>query len=356
MQLIKKIIQYKTITPDTSKCQNVIAHYFKKIGFQKFTFTKKGIKNTVLIRYNTAPKTTIQLAFLGHTDTVNASKKEWQYPPYKMTLANKKIIGRGICDMKGAIFAFYIAVKLLIKQSLKHNIAVILTGDEEGVAKYGTRFIVKKLGKKLNIHTCIIGEPTSEKKIGDVIKTGRRGSCNLKIKIQSKHQHIAYVQQKFSHCTILQPIIACIAKHKANIWNITTNTQVANITPKFISIYINIRYRTTKILTKLLKALQTITTHTKTFKIKQKILSIAPPFKTSKHAKLAHILQTYANSKVQNTHGGTSDGRFIIAISKYIVEIGLINKTIHSKNENISIKALFKLIIIYVNSIYMYFQ
>ncbi|QSW37903.1 M20/M25/M40 family metallo-hydrolase [Candidatus Vidania fulgoroideae] len=95
-------------------------------------------------------------------------------------------------------------------------------------------------------------------------------------------------------------------------------------------------------------------TNTNNFKINIYRLSLAKPFKTSKHAKLACILQKYANSTIQNTRGGTSDGRFIITISKYIVEIGLINKTIHSKNENISSKALFKLINIYINSIYMY--
>ncbi|QSW37783.1 M20/M25/M40 family metallo-hydrolase [Candidatus Vidania fulgoroideae] len=277
MKLLKKIMHYKTVTPDSSKCQNVIAHYFKKIGFQKFTFKKKKVKNTLLIRYGKQPKSIIQLAFLGHTDTVSANINEWKYNPYKMTLKHKHIIGRGICDMKGAIFAFFIAIKALIKKSLKHNIAIILTGDEEGKAKYGTQAIIKRIQHKLKIKTCIIGEPTSEKQIGDVIKTGRRGSCNLKIKITGKHQHIAYVKHKFNHCNILHPIITCIAKYKANIWNITTNTHIANVTPKHITIYINIRYKTTKILTRLLTTLQTIITNTNNFKINIYRLSLAKP-------------------------------------------------------------------------------
>ncbi|QSW37717.1 M20/M25/M40 family metallo-hydrolase [Candidatus Vidania fulgoroideae] len=147
------------------------------------------------------------------------------------------------------------------------------------------------------------------------------------------------MKHKFSHYKILQALLKCIAYYKAHIWNITTDNRLANITPKYITIYINIRYRTVKILNSLLTSLQSLIAHTKYYQVTYQILSTAHPFKTNKAAKLARILQTYTQAQIQNNHGGTSDGRFIAPISKYIVELGLINKTIHSKNENISIKA-----------------
>ncbi|UOQ38040.1 N-succinyl-L L-diaminopimelate desuccinylase [Candidatus Vidania fulgoroideae] len=337
-----KILSFYSISPDKTNCQEYIGSLFKKIGFQIFTIKHKNIRNSVFLRYIKRKKNKVDIAFVGHTDVVPSKNR-------KIFLKKKKIYSRGIVDMKGSIYCFYKAVKLSIKKKINKTIAVILSGDEEGRARYGIKEIIKLIKKKIKIKNCIIGEPTSNVEIGDTLKTERRGSYNFKITIKDKKRHNAYYNNKAFNK--LKYLINFFYKKKINVYDIKTDNNKTNIIPGKIFVYLNYRYPSKK---ELLKSLKKILFLFKKKKIKGEISRIqnSKPYKSKKKSFCKNIYRIlhkkfFIKTKVKNKTGGTSDGRYLKKMVDNIVELGLKNKYAHRNNEKANINEIFKLIIIY---------
>ncbi|MGX7589475.1 succinyl-diaminopimelate desuccinylase [Candidatus Vidania fulgoroideorum] len=355
MNILKKILEKKSVTPNDNKIQKIIKIFLKKIGFEVFIFKKKNVTNSIFLYLNKRNKK-IKIAFSGHTDVVSENRlKKWNFNPFKLNFYKGKIFARGICDMKGSIFCFLKSVKQIIKKK-KMNIMIILTSDEEGIAKYGTNIIVKILIKKgFLIKNFIIGEPSSNKSICDVIKNGRRGSCNIKIKIKGKQGHSAYPKYavnsihrfilklkkifniKLKYCDIQITLLKC-------------ENKTINIIPGLINFFINIRYDKKINFYKIYFLIIKILIKEK-FSIKV-INNNREFFKKSKN--FCRIILNILNkmnikSKIENKKGGTSDGRFIKNISKNVIEIGMKNYYAHKYDENVKLKEIFLLNIIYYN-------
>lgn len=353
MILLKKILNIKSVTPNDNGIQKIISKFLKQIGFEVFTFTKKKVTNSIFILYNKRSKK-INLCFAGHTDVVSENNiNKWKYNPFNFKAKKGKIYARGAIDMKSAVFAFCKAIKYSLKNNKNKNFLITLTSDEEGKAVHGTNCIIKVLKKKkIFLKNCILGEPTSEKKLFDTIKNGRRGSCNIKIGVKGKQGHTAYPKNSVNSvhklCLMLKNIIKINIKHcsiQASILKNKNNT--INIVPSSSICFLNIRYNTKINLYKIIYNIINLLKPTYSFKI---INNNREFYKKSKKLikQVICVLNKYnIKTKVSKNLGGTSDGRFFKQITENLIEIGCVNFYAHKYNENINVKDLFFLIIMY---------
>ncbi|MGX7585920.1 succinyl-diaminopimelate desuccinylase [Candidatus Vidania fulgoroideorum] len=353
MKFLNKILKISSISPDSSICQNIISYFFKKIGFQIFKFKKKGVKNTFMLHYSGKNRKKIDVLFLGHTDVVPVNRKIWLVDPFNMNLKNGLIISRGICDMKGSIYSAYICIKNTVKKKLNGNIAVMLSGDEEGNSLFGARELVLRLSNKFKIINCIIGEPTSKKIIGDTIRNGRRGSINFILKLQGSQQHNAYPKNSKNLCLKIPLILRLLSKMNCFFFNIEIPNSRSNIIPGLVNISLNIRFRYYSELKHLKYVLQMLSKKID-IKFRYKLISISKPF----YKKSKRLLNFYKSIpfvknkyRIVNNKGGTSDGRFLKKISSNIVELGLLNKYIHMDNERVKVSDIYLLSNIYYHLI-----
>ncbi|MGX7576489.1 succinyl-diaminopimelate desuccinylase [Candidatus Vidania fulgoroideorum] len=356
IKFLKKIIKYKTITPNDLGCQSNIKEKLKKIGFEVFLFNKKKVTNSIFFNRKTLNKR-IDLMFVCHIDVVSVKKKKkWIFNPFILSNLNGFLIGRGVCDMKGSISCFLKSIEWFLKKKKKKNIMIIITSDEEGEAKYGTKVIVKILKNKFfKIKRALVGEPTSEFFIPDIIKIGRRGSLNLKVKITGKQGHSAYPEKSINPIHKIVKVFSfffktIVKKNSFQITSIASRNKTSNIIPNAIHLSVNIRYTSKFILNLKILNLK-IFFHKEKCKYRIKIKSNSYPFFSRSNSNKNWIYKNlkFFNKKIKFSKfkGGTSDARFVNKLCKKCFEIGLKNKYAHKYNEKSSLKDLYKLTIIY---------
>ncbi|MCK5189363.1 MAG: succinyl-diaminopimelate desuccinylase, partial [Methylococcales bacterium] len=192
LALLKNLICKESVTPEDSGCQDVLVERLSQHGFNEERLNFDDTQNIWLRRGQAKPL----LTFLGHTDVVPPGPLDrWDSPPFEPTIRDGKLYGRGAADMKGGIACFITAVERFIANHPDHkgSIAVMITSDEEGIATNGVVKVVEVLEKRNEkIDWCLVGEPSSDKKIGDVIRVGRRGSLCAKLTIHGIQGHVAY--------------------------------------------------------------------------------------------------------------------------------------------------------------------
>ncbi|QJC30405.1 succinyl-diaminopimelate desuccinylase [Enterobacteriaceae endosymbiont of Neohaemonia nigricornis] len=376
----QKIIQCPSISPNDAGCQTLLIKFLKQLGFFIDIININNTKNFWAYHScNYIKNITPTLVFAGHTDVVTPGNiTSWKYHPFKATINNNILYGRGACDMKGALAAMIFAAKLFILTNKVYHgkIAFLITSDEEGTAEDGTIKVIKKLiSQKEIIDYCILGEPTSYKIIGDNIKNGRRGSLNIFLKINGVQGHVAYHKLAINpiHITIpfLQELLNIIWE-KNNLFLPNTSMQITNIIsaiqnntniiPNNINIQINFRYthniHYSYIIDKINNIIKKyITTYDLDWFLSGKpFISTYNDINHYNKRNLVNIVKH--NIKLINkitpsliNDGGTSDGRFIIKTKAQIVELGLKNSTIHKINECVNINDIYVLYKIYYNII-----
>lgn len=364
VKLLSELIQFKSVTPDTSDCQKYIDDYLSESNF-KTEYKKYGsVKNMI----STYGKGSPCLAFIGHTDVVpSGDEAQWESDPFVLTKKNDFLVGRGTSDMKGGISCFMQAVREFIKENDNFNgsIKLILTGDEEGDAINGIRKLVDSdVFKDNELDYCLVGEPSSSDKIGDVIRNGRRGSITGHLILHGIQGHVAYPEKAKNPIHISSKIISDFLDIKFDngnkyfpptsfqISNINSGTGVDNVIPGNIKIAFNIRY----------------STETNHNEIKETIIKIlnnssakyditwkhsGEPYLTTNHEFIdicKDSIEEITNIKTLiSTNGGTSDGRFMAKVCKQVVELGLTNRSIHKINECVKEDDLRTLVEIYKN-------
>ena len=378
VSLAKDLVKCQSVTPKDDGAINVVAKSLKKLGFkcQIMEFQEKGtskIKN-LYARIGKGPP---NFCFAGHTDVVPVGDlKSWTVNPFGGVIKNQKLIGRGVSDMKGSIACFVSAVsEFLKKKKLKGSISFLITGDEETVAINGTQKVIEKLiQKKEKIDFCIVGEPTNENKLGDMIKIGRRGSITGHLTILGTQGHVAYSYTYNNPSTIIVEILNNIKKLKLDSGNkdfqpsnlevtkITIDNTADNVVPAEAKASFNIRFNnlhtSSSLKKKLNKIFSSITKKSKAnYKIKYNVSGesfLTKPSKTVYMIKNVIKKSTKINP-VLSTTGGTSDARFIKKIAPCI-EFGLIAKTIHQVDEMARVADLKKLKNIYLDILVNYFK
>ncbi len=362
LDIIKQLIEKPSITPNDCGCQAYITEFLATLGFDIMELPYGNVKN-LWATYGIAKPLFV---FAGHTDVVPPGPLDkWRSDPFKATVRGDYLFGRGAADMKGNIAAMLVACKDFLSRYPKINgqIGFLITGDEEGIAENGTKKVVEYLQQQnIFIDYCLIGEPSSENKLGDVIKIGRRGSISGKLTVHGKQGHIAYPHLAdnpiHSSVSVLQELISYhwdegndfFQPTQFQISNIHAGTGAGNVTPADLSVDFNFRYSSEHSI----KSLQTIVLQIlERHKLKYTLewQYSGKPFLSNPN-KLSSSLQNiiYAVTEINptfSTAGGTSDGRFLIDISKELLEFGLTNQTIHKIDECIKIADLQNLKSIY---------
>jgi succinyl-diaminopimelate desuccinylase len=377
--LARDLVRCKSVTPKDDGAINIVAKNLKKLGFkcQFMEFKEKGtpqIKNL----YAKIGKNSPNFCFAGHTDVVPVGDlKSWTVNPFGGVIKNQKLIGRGVSDMKGSIACFIAAVSEFLKRNKKINgsISLLITGDEETVAINGTKKVIEKLiQKKEKINFCIVGEPTNENKLGEMIKIGRRGSITGHLTIIGIQGHVAYPHSSNNPSTIIVEVLNKIKKLKLDrgnkdfepsnleITKINIDNTADNVIPAEAKASFNVRFNNLHTSSSIKKKLNKIFSSTsKKFKANYKIRYhvsgesfLTKPNKTVYMIKNVIKKSTKINP-VLSTTGGTSDARFIKKISP-CVEFGLIAKTIHQVDEMARLADLKKLKNIYRDILFNYFK
>ena len=377
--LSKDLISIPSITPVDAGAINFLAKKLKSLGFKcKILEFKKGKGKPIKNLYAKFGSKQPNLCYAGHTDVVPPGNyKDWTVNPFKPKVKRGFLIGRGANDMKSSIACFVSAVShyLNTHKKFKGSISFLITGDEEGYATNGTKKVVdylKKRGEKINF--CIVGEPTNPKRLGEMIKIGRRGSLTAELEIFGTQGHIAYPHLSNNPINTLVKICFELKKNKLDKGNknfqpsnleftrIYVDNKAHNVIPSSAKTQFNVRYNNLQSASKLKKRINSIIkkiSKKNNCKYKINYLENGEAFltKPGKNIMLARkiIKKVTRINPVFSTTGGTSDARFIKKIAPCL-EFGLVNKTMHKIDECVSLGDLKKLKKIYYNFLVEYFK
>ena len=354
IELAQQLVRCESVTPDDAGCQNIIADRLTPLGF-KHTHLKHGdVDNLWTVTDGTGPL----FVFAGHTDVVPTGPLEkWTHPPFSAEIHNERLYGRGTSDMKSSIAAMIVAVeRLLSKGSINGRIGFLITSDEEGPAVNGTVKVIEYLeSNNIKIDWCVVGEPTSTDKLGDVIKNGRRGSLNGDLTIKGKQGHVAYphlgdnpVHRFSSSLTALTSEVwdsgnEFFPATTFQISNIHAGTGVTNVIPGELSVKFNFRFSTELTADDLKRRVTDILdTHKLDYEINWNLSG--NPFITGRgelvNATVDAIKKVTSTNAELSTSGGTSDGRFIAPTGAQVLELGPCNATIHQIDEHVTVAEL----------------
>lgn len=362
LNLAQQLINIPSISPMDFGCQEILIQRLQSCGFfiEKMNFNDtnnfwawRGFGKSI--------------TFLGHTDVVPAGNLlNWKNPPFVSTVKNGILFGRGAVDMKGSIAAMLIAVENFLKENPNYNgrISFLVTSDEESSGKNGIKrvsSILKKRNERINY--CLVGEPTSEKVLGDCVKNGRRGSLSAELKIYGKQGHVAYPELAHNpiHLSALFLLeLSTLSFDKGNDFFEPTKLQISkifsgknyttNMIPGELNVFFNIRFNplvTEQVIMNIINEL--LIKHSLQHSISWKFY--AKPFFSIPNNLCRILTNSIYNvtniTPVIKTNGGTSDGRFLFDLSDEIVEFGLLGSTIHQVNECVNVLDLLKLQNIY---------
>ena len=357
LELLKKLIKIESISPNDNGCFDVIKQQFDGLDFSFEETNYKNISNLIITNGDSKNKT---FCFLGHTDVVPPGpESEWSVPPFSGEIIDNKIYGRGAADMKGGVACFISALKEFLSENKdpSFNIMVLLNSNEEGKLENGKvdRVINEMIDKDKFIDFCLIGEPSSSKKVGDVIRIGRRGSLSGNLKVYGIQGHVAYPKQA------LNPILGMgktLEELKNMEWdrgnenfeptsfqvsNIKSGTGAENVVPGVLEMTFNFRFSPESYPDELKEKFEALLKKSD-LKYDVSWTLSALPFLTAKTEFIDIVKSSIKeinniDTKIDNG-GGTSDGRWVAPMGSEIVELGPLNKTIHQIDEHVDIEDL----------------
>ena len=362
IDIASQLIQKKSVTPDDDGCQEYIKEELEDFNFECVNLNLEDVSNLWLRRGDKKPL----IVFAGHTDVVPPGNLEdWKTNPFEPVIKDNILYGRGASDMKSSLAAMVSATQKFIVENPKHNgsIGFLLTSDEEGPAKYGTKKVIEKFKEEqMSIDYCIVGEPTSNKIFGDTIKNGRRGSITGNLKIFGVQGHIAYPELAKNPIHLAGKLIDILNTFKWDegnkyfpptsfqISSISSDKVASNMIPSWTNLVFNLRF-SNELTQHSIKDIfeKILTKNNLNYSIEWNCS--AEPFIT-KEGDLTKVLQKVIENKIKvkanlSTTGGTSDARFISTHANETIEFGPLNSSAHKINENIKIDDLIKLEDIY---------
>ena len=374
LQLAKELIRFPTIKTEDKGIMKFLSKKLSAIGFNCRIIKSKGTGlKPALNLYARLGRKKPHVSYLGHTDVV-ANLENWSVPPFKGKIKNGEIISRGIADMKGSIACWISATNNFIKnKKFNGSISIIIAADEETTG-LGTPAVMKYLKRKREkIDFAIVGEPSSNKSIGDEIRIGRRGSMNGIITVNGKSGHAAFFGSYINPCTTLAKIISKLKNSpldsgtkfmppsnleftKINVDNLSENVVPQSASAKF-NVRFNTKHKSSTLKKKLNKMISSIAKKERC-KVKIDYRVSGEAFYTQPNKDIYMVKKVIkkitGNSAKLNCRGGTSDSRFLGNIPR--LELGLRNHTIHQIDERASVSDLKKLTKVYYNILENYFK
>ena len=352
IDLLAELIRRPSVTPDDAGCQEILARRLQALGFECETMQFGDVTNLWARRGNTRPV----LCFAGHTDVVPpGADNEWQTDPFEPVVKDGYMYGRGSADMKSGLAAMITALESFIADHSDHggSLALLITSDEEGRARDGTLKVVEELQSRDEaIDWCVLGEPSSQEVLGDIVRVGRRGSLSGMLTVRGVQGHVAYPQLADNPIGRFAPVLSDLYTtewDRGNDFFPPTSFQVVdiqagvgfpNVTPGELSARFNFRYSTEWDHHGLQdKVRQLFDTHDIDYELEWHLSG--KPFLTE-HGKLIEAVSQAVNEQTGtapelSTGGGTSDGRFISPAGTDVVELGPVNASIHKVNEHVRI-------------------
>jgi succinyl-diaminopimelate desuccinylase len=363
LELTAELIRRASLTPDDAGCQTLIAERLRRAGFRIESLRYGEVDNLWAVHGEDGPT----LAFLGHTDVVpSGPAAQWQTPPFEPVLRDGRLYGRGAADMKGSVAAFVIALERFVARHPQHagRVALLLTSDEEGAARDGVRKVAETFrarGERLD--WCVVGEPSSSARLGDVIRVGRRGSLSGYLTVHGVQGHVAYPDKARNPIHAFAPALAELAATRWDdgnadfpptsfqVSNITAGTGANNVIPGALEAAFNFRFSTESSAASLRERTEALLRrHGVEFSLRWDLSG--EPFLTRggplREQTIAAIAAVCGIATEASTGGGTSDGRFIAPLGTDVVEVGPVNATIHQIDEHVSVADLQQLPALYL--------
>ncbi|MFW2073585.1 succinyl-diaminopimelate desuccinylase [Acinetobacter gerneri] len=362
LDLSLALLRQPSVTPVDHTCQTIMADRLSKIGFNIENMRFEDVDNLWARRGTESPV----FCFAGHTDVVpTGSLDAWNSDPFQPEIRDGKLYGRGSADMKTALAAMVVASERFVKNHPDHkgSIAFLITSDEEGPSINGTVKVVETLEARNEKMTwCLVGEPSSTKQLGDIIKNGRRGSLNGVLHVQGQQGHVAYPHLARNP---IHEASKAIAELCETVWdhgneyfpatsfqisNIHSGAGATNVIPGTMDVTFNFRY-STELTADILKArvIEILDRHQLQYTIDWTLsgLPFLTPVGELVNAARDAIREVTGTETELSTSGGTSDGRFIAPTGAQVLELGVLNATIHQIDEHVNVAELEPLAEIY---------
>ena len=372
VDLAARLIRCESVTPAEGGALRLLADELGDLGFEciwlPFGDGAARIQNLYARRGDAAP----HFAFAGHTDVVPAGDAAaWQHAPFSGTLADGKLFGRGAADMKGGIAAFVGAVRQFVARHPAGSISLIITGDEEGDAEFGTVKMVDWMRQHNHRpDLCVVGEPTNPHQLGDVIKNGRRGSLSCVLRVDGVQGHVAYPHLADNPIVRLLAMLAPVNgvtldagnayfdASTAHVTTIDTGNKAGNVIPATVSASFNIRFNTEHKAEDLIGWLEEHFDRVggswqADWRVSaQPFVTPAGPLTDLMQAAISDV--TGKNAEL-STSGGTSDARFITHLCP-VAEFGLVGQTMHKVDEHVLTDDIDQLTTIYLAMLSRFFE
>ena len=373
--LTKALISCRSVTPHNDGAIEQLSHWLSEMGFKCdiLNFKEDGTDDVLNLWARIGNEEGPALCFAGHTDVVpEGDETRWSTDPFAANEIDGKIIGRGATDMKGAIASFVSATKKFLdeRENFAGSISFIITGDEEGIAINGTKKLLNWMQKNsISFDDCIVGEPTNPKRLGEMIKIGRRGSVNGVLTVDGQQGHVAYPHLAKNPIPMLLNILNNLTSDQLDqgnehfqpsnleITSVDVGNKATNVIPQSASARFNIRYNdnfnSETIEDEINRRLENFRNN---FSLK---LEHSGDSFLTKPGKLVNDLSEIIFNKTGinpdlSTSGGTSDARFIKSYGN-VVEFGLISETMHQIDESVAVKDINDLSEIYYEVLKKYF-
>lgn len=362
LALAKQLVVCRSLTPDDGGSLALIEARLGPLGFVCERIDRGGVSNLWARHGGEAPL----VCFAGHVDVVPTGPEErWSVPPFGAVERDGFLIGRGAADMKASVAAMVTAAERLVVAAPAHrgSIALLLTSDEEGDALHGTVAVVDTLrARGDSIDQCLIGEPTSSERFGDTVKTGRRGSLSAVLRVTGVQCHVAYPERGRNPIHEAAPALAELSATRWDegnghfgpttfqISNVHAGTGAPNVVPGMLEVQFNLRFSTQSTADALqARIVDVLDRHGLEYDVQWTVN--AEPFMTPGGALLEAVIAAVERvtgvEPRPSTSGGTSDGRFLVAIAREVVEFGPLNHTIHKIDERVAVADLGPLSAIY---------
>ena len=348
LELARELVRRPSITPDDAGCQPLLAERLRALGFRARPMPFGAVSNLWARRGAEPPL----FVFLGHTDVVPPGPADaWTTPPFDPVLRDGFLHGRGAADMKGSLAAMVTACERFLarRPAPRGSIAFLVTSDEEGPAEDGVRRVVERIADPID--WCVVGEPSSDERVGDTIRHGRRGSLNGRLTVFGVQGHIAYpdrtVNPIHGACAALAELLeiawdegsADFPPTRLQVSSIQAGTGAVNVTPASLEARFNLRYSPALTHTEIMARVESVLDR-RALRREVEWRHSAAPFLTRRgrlvDAARAAVREAAGIEPALSTAGGTSDGRFIAPTGAEVIELGPVNATIHQVDERVS--------------------
>lgn len=356
LELTRELVARPSITPGDAGCQQLIAERLIPLGFDVEWFHCGAVSNVLFTRGRGSPS----FWFLGHTDVVPPGPEElWTFLPFNPGEKDGDLYGRGVADMKGGVAAMVVALETFARKYPGHpgQVGLLLTSDEEGVAVDGVARVAAEMKRRgLRPDYCLVGEPSSQLTLGDTVRVGRRGSIYMRLKVNGVQGHTAFPENLVNPVHAIAPFLADLvrqewdhgdedfpASHCQVAW-VQAGTGAGNVTPAHVELLANFRNGPGS-------PSRAIRARVEDLLLKHGISDfdvawdvMGEPFRSEpgrlREATLAAVEEVLGVYPELNTGGGTSDGRFIAPLGTEVLELGLLNTSIHHVDERTPVEDL----------------